>query len=98
MATRALQRHAFPRQSPNRKGGELLVAFALHDHRPAAAFRGLDTKEHRRSPGADRAVEHDVNTAAVGHLEDARERVLLLDVDHSVGTKGPGDLQASGVP
>src|ERR1700674_3325461 len=27
MATRALQRHAFPRQSPDRKGGELLVAF-----------------------------------------------------------------------
>src|SRR6266849_11113864 len=31
MATRALQRHAFPRQPPDRKGGKLLVAFALHD-------------------------------------------------------------------
>src|SRR5467141_4982126 len=27
MAARALQRHAFPRQSPDRKGGELLVTF-----------------------------------------------------------------------
>src|SRR5947207_8386379 len=39
MPARALQRHAFPCQPPDRKRGELLVAFSLHDHSRSATLR-----------------------------------------------------------
>ena len=97
MAARALQRDGLPGQSPDRKRGELLVAFALHDHRSSATLQGLDAKKRRRRAGADRAVEHHVNTAAFRHLEDARERVLVLDIDHIVGPESLRHLEASGV-
>ena len=67
---------------------------ALHDHRSPLTLERLDPEEHRRSARARGAVEDDVDALAAGELEDAVERVLLLDVDRVVGAERPRKLEA----
>src|SRR5689334_5430969 len=73
VAARTPQRHALARQPPDRKVLELLIAFALDDHRAAAALRRLDAEEHRRRPRAARAVDDDIDAALSGDLHHALE-------------------------
>src|SRR5947207_10255252 len=76
VAARAFQRDALPRQPADWEVGKLLVAFPLHDHRAAAPLQRLDAEERRRGAGADRAIDRDVDAAAVGDVEDADERLV----------------------
>src|SRR5262245_61306117 len=88
MTTSALQRHAFSGEATNRKRREFLIALALNDHRSAATLCRLYAKQRRRSSRAYSAVDDDVDTASARELLNDRQRILCLDVDHSVGSEG----------
>jgi hypothetical protein len=63
-----------------REIGELLHLALDHDGSPLALER-FDAEQNRNRPGAGGAIERHVDALAAGDLHDARERVLLLDVD-----------------
>src|SRR5216117_624394 len=96
VAARALDGDEFHRDPFEREVRELLH-LALHHDRPAFALQGLYAEQDREGPGARGAVERDVHAAAPGDLLDARERILLLHVDHVIGAQFFRDLHPRGV-
>ena len=68
---------------------------------PARRMRPERARQHHRERnrrGGDRGdVHHDVGHRAVGELADARDRVLLLHVDHRVGAERERRVEAQAV-
>ena len=74
-----------------------LAHLALRDDDAALALQRLDREQHRDRARARRAVERNIDALAAGDLHDARERVLVVDVDDVVGAELLGDLEPRAV-
>src|SRR6188472_1597412 len=71
--------------------------FTLDHDRAALALERLHAEQYRDGPCARGTVESHVHALAAGDLHDARQRILLLDVDHVVGAEFLGDLHPCAV-
>src|SRR5215218_6447614 len=66
--------------------------FTLNHDRATLALERLHAEQYRDGPGARGTVESHIHALAAGDLHDARQRILLLDVDHVVGAELLRDL------
>src|SRR5215470_12134778 len=73
------------------------LQLALHHDGAGLALERLHAEQDGDGAGAGGAVERDVDALAAGDLHDARQRVLLLHVDHVVGAELLGDLEPGAV-
>src|SRR5262245_44413089 len=74
-----------------------LLHLALHHDRAAFALERFHPEQDRDGARAGGAVERDVDALASGDLHDARERILLLDVDGEIGAERLGHLHAAAI-
>src|SRR5262252_7838642 len=96
MTARALDGDELHRDFFEREIRELLHFTLDHDD-AALALERFHAEQDRDGSGASGAVERHVHALAGGDLHDARERVLLLDVDSEVGAELARDRHAGAV-
>src|SRR5215472_11510589 len=96
MTARALDGDELHRDFFEREIGELLHLTLNHDG-AALALERFHAEQDRDGSGASGAVERHVHALAGGDLHDARERILLLDVDREVGAELFRDRHAGAV-
>ena len=96
VAARALHGDELHRELLQREVREF-AHLALHHDGAGLALERLDAEQDRDRAGAGGAVERHVDALAAGDLHDARERVLLADVDDVVGAELLRHLHAAPV-
>src|SRR5262249_10521127 len=96
VATRALDGDELHRDLFAREIGEVLHRALNHDG-AALALERFQAEQDRDGSGAGGAVERHVHALAGGDLHDARERILVLDVDDEVGAELFRDRHARAV-
>src|SRR5262245_15704493 len=96
VAARAFDGDELHRDLFQRKVRELLH-FSLDHDRPAFALERFHAEQNRDGPSAGCAIERHVHALAAGDFHEARERILLLDVDDEVGAQLSRDLHAGAV-